>query len=50
VSYPVFVTCSPCDGCDGDEKETLTTAHVYSWQAVAWITVLEYLMWLFQRD
>lgn len=32
---------------DGDEQETLTAVHVYSWQAVAWITALDYLMWLF---
>lgn len=44
------VTCSPCDGCCGDELETLTTARVCTWQAVAWIIALEYLMWLLQRD
>ena len=29
-----------------ETKKSLTTARVYCWQAVAWITVLEYLMWL----
>ena len=47
VSYAGSVTCLACDGCDGDENETLTGARVYSWQAVAWITALDYLMWLF---
>ena len=47
VSYAGSVTCLLRDGCDGDQKETLTTARVYSWQAVAWITASEYLMWLF---